>query len=148
MAKKTDLVAYCGLYCGTCPAHTGSVAKLAEDLRAELRRSQCDKAAPGLAKIPPFAAFAHYEQFDELLVVLTKMRCQKPCRAGGGSAECQIRKCAMAKDLTGCWECGQFTTCATLKTLEEFGDVDRSYLKNLRKIKRQGLTAFAQAQPA
>ncbi len=146
MAKKTELIGYCGLYCGTCPAHTESVANLAQELRAELRRNKCDKAAPGLAKIPPFAAFRHYAQFDELLVALTTMRCRKPCRAGGGSPDCQVRKCATEKGLSGCWECGEFVRCATLKTLEEFGDVDRSYLKNLRKIKRQGPAAFAKAQ--
>lgn len=146
MAKKTELIAYCGLYCGTCPAKTGSLADLAEQLRAELQRSKCDKAAPGLAKLPPFAAFAHYDKFDALLVALTTMRCEQPCRAGGGSPDCQVRKCAQEKGLTGCWECAGFARCATLKTLEEFGDVDRSYLKNLRQIKREGPAAFAQAQ--
>jgi hypothetical protein len=146
MSKKTDLIAYCGLYCATCPALTGSIANLAKDLRKELKRSKCDKAASGLAKIPTFAAFKHYDKFDELLVALTQMQCKKPCRAGGGSPNCQIRKCVVDKGLTGCWQCGDFTKCATLKTLEEFGDVDKTYLKNLRKIKRQGTAAFVKAQ--
>ena len=146
MAKKTDMIAYCGLYCGTCPAHTQSIANMAKDLRKELRRSKCDTAAPGLAKIPPFTAFKNYEQFDELLVTMTTMTCKKPCRAGGGSPDCQIRACALEKDLSGCWECGEFKACDKLETLAEFGDVDKSYLKNLRKIKRLGPVEFAKAQ--
>jgi hypothetical protein len=145
MPKKTDMIAYCGLYCATCPAYTGSIAKLAKELRKELKRSKRDKAAPGLAKIPPFAAFKHYDKFDEILVVMTQMQCKKPCRAGGGSPDCQIRKCVLEKSLSGCWECDDFTTCTTLKTLEEYGDVDKTYLKNLRKIKRQGPSAFVKA---
>jgi len=147
MARKTDVIAYCGLYCGSCPAHTGSIAKLAKGLRKELKRSKCDKAAPGLAKIPPFAAFQHYEQFDQLLVVLAQMRCKKVCRAGGGSPDCRIRQCVTKKGLPGCWECSEFAQCPTLQTLEEYGDVDKDYLKNLRKIKRLGAAAFVQAQP-
>jgi len=146
MAKKTDLISYCGIYCGTCPAYTQSLANMATDLRKELRRTKCDKAAPGLAKIPAFGAFKHYQKFCELLGTMMKMRCKKPCRTGGGSPECRIRICVKTKDLSGCWQCDSFTTCKTLSTLEEFGDVDKTYLKNLRKIKRQGTTAFAKAQ--
>jgi hypothetical protein len=124
------------------------MARPARELRGELRRTKCDKAASCLAKIPGLDAFAHYEQFDALLVTLTKMRCRKPCRAGGGSPECQIRKCAKGKGLSGCWECEGFAGCAALRTLEEFGDIDRQYLKNLRKIKRHGPTAFAKMQKA
>jgi hypothetical protein len=148
MAKRADMIGYCGLYCGTCPAYTGSIADPASQLRKELRRSKCDKAAAGLAKIPGMEAFEHYRQFDELLAALAKMRCKKPCRAGGGSAQCKVRKCAKEKGLSGCWECDDFRTCATLGVLEEFGDVDRTYLKNLRKIKRQGPIVFAKEQDA
>lgn len=146
MAKRTELIAYCGLYCGTCPAYTQNMANLAKDLQQELRRAKCEKAAPGLAKIPAFAAFKHYGKFSELLVALTQMRCKKACRAGGGSPECRIRICAKDKGLIGCWECGDFAGCTMLKSLEDYGDVDRTYLKNLRKIKRQGPAAFAKAQ--
>lgn len=148
MAKKTDMVGYCGLYCGTCPAYTGSMAKPAQELREELRRNKCDKAASRLARIPGLGAFEHYEQLDALLVTLTKMRCTKPCRAGGGSAECRIRRCAKGKGLSGCWQCDGFAACKTLQALEEFGDIDKTYLKNLRKIKRHGLAAFARMQKA
>jgi hypothetical protein len=33
-----------------------------------------------------------------------------------------------------------------LRTLEEFGDIDRTYLKNLRKIRKHGPAAFARMQ--
>ncbi len=37
MPKKIDLIGYCGLYCGTCPDYTQTVANLTRDLRKELR---------------------------------------------------------------------------------------------------------------
>ena len=102
MVKKMDLLAYCGLYCGSCPAYTQSIANLAGGLQKELRRSKCDKAAPALAKIPAFSAFKHYQKFCELLGTMMKMRCKKSCRTGGGSAQCRIKKCAIKKGYDGC----------------------------------------------
>ena len=144
--KKTDLIAYCGLYCGDCPAYTQSIANLAKGLQQELRRSKCDKAAPALSKIPAFIAFKHYRQFCDLLETMMKMRCKRPCRTGGGYAQCRVRICAKKKGLPGCWQCDDFPTCTTLGTLEEYGDVDRTYLKNLRKIKKSGPAALIKSK--
>jgi hypothetical protein len=146
MTKKTDLLAYCGLYCGSCPAYTQSIANLAGNLQNELRRSKCERIAPALAKIPTFSAFKNYQKFCELLWVMMKMRCKKSCRTGGGSAQCRIRKCAKKKGYDGCWQCDDFTACKTLKALEDFGETDKTYLKNLRKIKRQGPSAFVKTK--
>jgi hypothetical protein len=147
MAKKTELVAYCGAYCPECPAYTHSTANLAKDLRSELRRYKFDKAASGLAKLPQYKAFRHYDKAYELLGVIAKMRCAKSCRQGGGGPGCIIRKCAKKKGFAGCWQCEDFATCKTLGVLEQFGDTDRSYLKNLRKIKRLGVAAFVRQKP-
>lgn len=147
MAKrKADLIAYCGLYCAECPAYTQSIANLAADLHKELRRNKLEKIAPLLAKISAFRAFKHYQEFSDLLGTMMKMVCEKPCRAGGGSPDCQIRKCVKDKGFDGCWQCGGFQKCKTLKLLEKYGDVDKTYLKNLRRIKRQGPAAFVKAK--
>jgi len=140
VSKKVDLIGYCGLYCGTCPGYTQTVANLAKDLRRELRSGKFDKAAPALAKIPDFKAFKHYQKACDLLSTMMKMRCNKACKSGGGSAQCPIKKCAKKKGLKGCWQCDDFVSCKKLKGLEEFGET--TYLKNLRKIKRQGPAAF------
>jgi hypothetical protein len=144
MTGRIDLLAYCGLYCGSCPAYTRSIANLAGSLQKELRRSKCDKAAPALAKIPAFSAFKHYPKFCELLDFLMKLRCKKSCRTGGGSAQCRIRKCAKKKGYDGCWQCVDFSVCRNLKMLEQFGETN--YLTNLRKIKRQGPAVFVKAK--
>jgi hypothetical protein len=146
ITKKPGLIAYCGLYCGSCPAYTQSIANLARGLHKELSRSKCDKAAPALARIPAFSAFKHYQKCRELLDTMAKMRCKKSCRSGGGSARCQIRKCVKEKGYDGCWQCDDFAACRTLKILEEFGDVDKTYLKNLRGIRKKGLAAFLKAK--
>ena len=149
MAKKIDLVGYCGMYCGTCASYTQSISNLAKELRRELRKAKLDaKLAAVMAKIPGFEAFKHYEKGSELLGALMKIRCSKTCRQGGGGPGCPIRKCARKKRLAGCWQCDDFVTCKTLAVLEQFGDTDRSYLKNLRKLKRLGVTAFVKQKAA
>jgi hypothetical protein len=141
MAKKTSLISYCGLYCATCPGYTQIAANLAKDLRAELRHGKFDKVADFLAKIPAFVAFKYYEQGYELLGAMTKLRC-KGCKNGGGPADCKIRKCAKQKGFAGCWRCDELKTCKKLKILEQGGD--KTYIKNLRKIRELGVEGFVQ----
>lgn len=146
MAKKTDLIGYCGLYCPDCPSYTCSTANLAKDLRQELRRYKYDKAAQALAKIPKYKVFKHYDKACDLLDAIAKMRCKGACRAGGGGPNCPIKKCAKKKKLTGCWQCDDFPTCKMLKGLEEFGKTN--YLKNLRKLKRIGPAEYVKSKTA
>ena len=143
MARKTDLISYCGSYCGECPCYTHSIANLAKDLRGEFRRHKFAQFAPVLAKIPEFKTFNHYDKAYEFLGTISKMRCKDACKAGGGGASCPIRKCAKKKHVPGCWKCDDFLACKTLKVLEKYGDTGRLHLKNLRKIKRIGPAAFA-----
>jgi hypothetical protein len=140
MPRKTELIGYCGLYCGTCPGYTQTVADIAKDLRKELRSCKIDKSATALAKLPAFRAFKHYGKFRELLDFLAQLRCRRICRARGDSTQCRIRKCVKKKGYDGCWQCDDFASCEKLKDLEQFGET--TYLKNLRKIKRMGPAAF------
>ncbi|MFA5424675.1 MAG: DUF3795 domain-containing protein [Phycisphaerae bacterium] len=143
--KAISSIAYCGLVCGKCAGYTQSIANLADDLQKELVRNKCDKAAKPLSKIPVFAALKHYDKFNAVLDCFRQMRCKKMCRAGGGSPDCKIKKCVKEKGLLGCWQCGSFEKCKTLSLLEKYGDTDKSYLKNLRKIKKYGPAAVAKA---
>lgn len=76
----SNLTTYCGLYCGDCHGHSGTVADLARDLRKELRRYKYDKFAAAV----PFKTFQHYSECYEVLGAMVKFRCRKACRGGGG----------------------------------------------------------------
>ena len=144
MAKTQDLIGYCGLYCGDCPGYTGTVANLAADLRKELRRYRFDKMAEMLAKVPFFKEFKNYDPCYDLLGTMMKLRCKKQCKGSGGPPACKVRACARSKSLDGCWQCGDFATCDTLKFLESHHGV--AHLKNLRKLKRSGPAAFVKGK--
>jgi len=133
------MVAYCGLYCATCPGYTQVPANLAKQLKAELKKGKFDTAADFLAKMPGFGAFKYYKQANELLDAVSKLRC-KGCKSGGGSPKCEIRICAKGKRFAGCWQCEEFEGCKKFVFLIEGNDV--TYLKNLRRIKKIGPDRF------
>jgi len=142
---ETKLVAYCGLYCGQCHGYTGRIPDLARDLRKELRTMRYDKFASFISTLPFGKDFKNYDECYKVLGSMVKFRCRKGCREGGGSPYCKIRKCVEKKELDGCWECDEFSTCETFQFLEEVrGD---AHLKNMRKIKKKGKQTFIDGKP-
>lgn len=140
MIEEKDLIAYCGLYCGDCFGYKGKIADLARDLRKELRQAKFDRAAEGI----PFKEFKHYKECYEVLGAMVRLRCKNACRGGGGNPFCKIRKCCQKKGIEGCWECEEFETCKKLDFLKLIhGD---AHIKNLRKIKKQGIVKFLEGK--
>jgi hypothetical protein len=144
MEDSQEMIAYCGLYCGECPSHTGTIPDLARDLRKELRTYRYEKTAAVLAEMPFFSAFKEYDTCYEVLGALVKMRCGKACRQGGGNPYCAIRKCATRRGFEGCWLCDEFAECEKLSFLE--GNHGVAHIKNLRAIRRSGVEAFLQGR--
>ena len=138
MDKDKALIAYCGLYCGDCFNYKGEIADLARDLRKKLREARFDKVSQGLSKY--FKDFNNYEQCYQVLGAMVRLRCKRTCRNGGGNPSCKARICCQKKDISGCWECDEFEICSKLDFLKPIhGDAN---LKNLRKLKNQGVDGF------
>lgn len=138
--ESKKLVAYCGLYCGDCFAHQGTIADLARDLRKELRQARFDKTATSLAEVPFFKKFKHYPECYDVLGAMVKFRCSSGCKAGGGDPGCKIRKCCKRKAIEGCWECGDFEECDMFEFLEQ--NHGNAHILNIRKIKKIGVCEF------
>jgi hypothetical protein len=136
--EGTQHIAYCGIYCGSCPNHAGEIADLARDLRKKLREHQFERIAPALSVV--FKPFANYPQCYETLGAMVKLRCKRGCCDGGGPPQCKIRNCARKHDFPGCWVCAEFEVCGKLDSLKPaHGDAN---IKNLKKIQKQGVDAF------
>ena len=144
MADIIDMVSYCGLHCGECPNYTGRIADLARDLRKELRSVRFDKTAEVLSELSYFSMFKNYEQCYNVLGGMVKLRCKHACRSGGGNPFCKIRKCSQKKGLEGCWLCSEFETCEKLDELKVNHGV--AHIKNLRRIKKNGIDEFLDGQ--
>jgi hypothetical protein len=142
MEKNRDLVAYCGLYCGDCPGYKGEIADLARDLKKKLREEKFDRAAEWLSEaVEPFKK---YEDFDEVLGAMVTLRCRRQCRQKGVRTSCEVRKCCQKRNFAGCWECEEFETCDKFDFLKPVHE--DACLKNLRKIKKQGLDKFIEGK--
>jgi len=142
--SEKDLIAYCGLYCGDCFGYQGKIADLARDLRKELRQAKFAKTAEFLSTDSFFEVFKDYRQCYDVLGAMVRFRCRKACRGGGGPPFCKMRKCCQKKGIDGCWQCDEFETCEKLDFLEpSHGD---AHLKNLRKIRKQGVDAFVEGK--
>ena len=144
MTNKQELIAFCGLYCGECPNHTGRIADLAQDLSKELRNVRFDKTAEALSELSFFDMFKDYEQCYEVLGGMVKLRCNHTCRGGGGNPYSKIRKCCQKKEIEGCWLCDEFDTCDKLNELKANHGV--AQIKNLRKIMRDGIDRFLEGK--
>ena len=133
---NSDLIAYCGLYCGDCFGYQGKIADLARDLRKELRAAKFEKTA----EVIPFKEFKHYKECYEVLGALVRLRCKRTCKGGGGPPFCKMRKCCQKKGIDGCWVCDEFETCKHLDFLKaNHGD---AHIKNLRILKKKGVEVF------
>jgi len=139
--KEISSISYCGLYCGDCFIRVGKIAELAKKLSNELKVPKFEKYAMGLSKvIKEFKPLSHYKEFYKALCSLDGLRCEKICRQGGGTTSCKIRECCTDKGIDGCWLCNKFEYCKKLAWLEPVnGDAN---LKNLRKIKKEGIQEF------
>jgi hypothetical protein len=120
--------------------HKGEVADLARDLRKKLRETKFERVAKGLSKI--FKDLENYEQCYQVLGTMVRLRCRRACRQGGGPPACKMRNCCQRKGIQGCWECEEFETCQKLEFLRAVHG--EAHLKNLRKIKKQGISGFVE----
>jgi hypothetical protein len=129
MAKRNlQLVAYCGLDCAECFGYKGTVSKAAKNLRRVMQEAGMKRFWHEI----PF--LGDYAPFKKALDGISMLHCPRACRGGGGNPRCKIRACCLKKRLAGCWECDGFRTCSKL---------DPRFLKNIVKIRKRGLAAFA-----
>lgn len=138
--EKSEQVSYCGLFCPDCPLYAGKVSDLAKDLRKELRRVQYDKFAKYISKFPAGKELEQFNEFYAILGILMKFRCERGCRLGGGSENCQIRQCNQDQNFQGCWQCSEYKNCTKLDSLNSLhGNAHR---KNLENIQKKGISEF------
>jgi hypothetical protein len=143
MTRKRDLVAYCGLYCGDCLARKGRVADMATRLRKELKDEKFERFAGAAADVPLFEPLKKYSEFSAVLDLLASSRCTRTCKEGAGQ-KCEVKICCTEKELEGCWECGDFVECEKLVFLEGVHGI--AHIRNLRRLKRNGVTAFIEGR--
>ncbi|MBE0433096.1 DUF3795 domain-containing protein [candidate division WOR-3 bacterium] len=98
--ENSNLIAYCGLYCGDCFMYKGKIADLARNLRKELRASKFSRFASMISKY--FKPYKNYGTTYEVLGMMLRLRCKRTCHDGGGPPQCKVRNCCTKKKIPGC----------------------------------------------
>jgi len=114
------MIAYCGLTCDTCQIHLATLETNISK-KAEMRISIAEQ----LSKI--------YGTTPKPEIIVDCDGCKvKDGRLFTGCADCAIRKCAIAKDLTNCAFCNDFV-CERLEKHYTFDPSSRDRLEEIRK---------------
>ncbi|TET45828.1 DUF3795 domain-containing protein [candidate division TA06 bacterium] len=106
--KSEDLIAYCGVSCGTCARWCDYsefrtlAAVLAEWVDAQGYQFW----------MPTYAKDFDYTEFRKGLDFFSRndtwLVCHNCCKGGDGNPECEIRKCCEKRGLNLCFDCEEF----------------------------------------
>ncbi|MBM3287422.1 MAG: DUF3795 domain-containing protein [Candidatus Eisenbacteria bacterium] len=97
--RVRDQVGFCGIWCGSCAVGNGSVGERGAELRELLVAYDA----------PQFAAIGiEWDRFLEALDALKQAVACPGCRAGGGRDDCEIRACALRRQVDQCTGCVSF----------------------------------------
>ena len=138
MAKPTELIGYCGLYCGACGIQQGKIKTAVDNLLKPIKTYGFDKIADQLANWEP--AFKHHKEFEQVLEAYKKLFGECPCCIqGGGDPECKVRICAKEKGYTTCVECREMATCQPLEQWRK----SPGFQQRMQRIKQVGAAKYA-----
>jgi hypothetical protein len=145
MSESTNLLAYCGFYCGDCLGYTGVVANAAESLLHVLQEYMFERTAECVFP----QQLEKYDGFLEILRFMTELRCSGICREDQQDRPpptCVIKNCCRSRGYYACYECASFEACDNFASVHHGLHTD-SCIRNMRAIKEMGLEAWIAKGP-
>jgi hypothetical protein len=97
-----DQVGFCGIWCPSCAVGTGALMQLANRYR-----DMCESHGLGHWGATEF----EYQEFLKGLECISGLSVCPGCLKGGGRDDCEIRRCASERQLSGCAGCGDRAAC-------------------------------------
>jgi hypothetical protein len=95
-------IGYCGIWCGSCVVGNGTLRELTKRYKELINAYDLKDWAP---------KDFNFGEFYKRLESIQNMSLCPGCVKGGGRDDCEIRICAMEKDLEDCTSCRQFGQC-------------------------------------
>lgn len=156
-------VCACGLNCCDCMFYKKEIYETAKRLKELISESRIDTFLSMMSQEEVnssvarhlntdhkefngnFSVFAQFPQFMEVLQGLINVQCQKTCHEAGGCSMCGETKecaaiiCVKEKELRGCWECEEHSSCNKLEF--QRASYGKTIDGNFRIIKNQGISA-------
>ena len=105
-----DQIGFCGIWCGSCPAGSGTIMELTRIYEEVVKKNKLEKWAP---------KDFDFKEFMKGLSSIQKMTTCSGCRKSGGNPTCAVRICAQKRNVLNCSQCGELSTCKNFKELEK-----------------------------
>ena len=125
-------IGFCGIWCGSCIVGNGTLRELTKRYEEIIKGYGLEEWAP--------EDFDFKEFMKGLASIQTIPLCQG-CLKDGGRENCEMRACALNKNIADCSECDQTTMCKNLETLQKMrtGARRAGLLVKTKSIDRQEL---------
>ncbi len=139
MSESERHTAYCGLYCADCIPSDRAFFASARELQQRLQELGFEHYAA--LKARGNQVFEDYAVFNDVLAAIGCLECPRPCREGGGNANCRVKECCLSRGFAGCWECEGFRECDVLQGLRNFHGENIN--QNLELIAERGIEGWS-----
>jgi len=127
MDKKKYSYGVCGIYCSQCPSGNGRVKFATNELKRLVDTVRYDWVEDVVKSFS-------YKEFRKGLEWIASNQC--PTCLNGGGAPCENKRCASAKNLDSCLQCGDYLTCEHTKYHREWYPF---VVDNYRRVAEVGL---------
>ena len=125
-----DQIGYCGIWCGSCVAGNGVLQELTKKYDEIITNYDLEQWAP---------KDFDFKEFAKGLKSIQNMPLCPGCLKGGGRDDCEIRACAIAKNLEDCSECDRPDSCENMELLETMqkGAIKAGLMVKTKDINRE-----------
>jgi hypothetical protein len=97
-----DQIGYCGIWCGSCAVGNGALAEVAKE---------CARLIQGYGLKSWGPRDVDYDQLSKALESTQTIGSCSGCLNGGGRESCEMRDCAVGKDIRECAQCPKEDDC-------------------------------------
>ena len=125
-------IGFCGIWCGSCAVGNGVLRELTRRYEQIIKRYGLEEWAP---------EDFDFEEFTKGLASIQAMPLCQGCLKGDGKPNCEIRACALNKNISDCSECAQPTKCKNSEMLQKMrtGARQAGLLVKTENVDRQEL---------
>jgi len=105
-----EQIGFCGIWCGCCVVGNGTLRELTEKYNEII-------GAYGLEEWAP--EDFDYKEFLKGLKSIQSMPLCPGCLKGGGRDNCEMKTCALNRNIDGCSKCPELATCKHVEALQK-----------------------------
>ena len=120
-------IGFCGIWCGSCLGGNDAIQELTRKYEQTIKCSQSTLEKWGPKEFD-------FKEFMKGLACIKAMPLCPGCKKGGGNPTCEIRICALKKNVTNCSQCDALTECKNFESLEQSNPRIKDELRKIKNV--------------